>query len=511
MAAPRERSGARVPSGIVPRWEWRGFGEEFDVADEVLDPLSPERTGSSDERYLLSSHSDASVKVRDDKMDVKRQIEVDEYGLELWAPTLKADFPLTQDEVRETSAALGVGIADQREASTLDDLVGRVLDGRDGLVVVDVHKRRTHYDVDGCMVEATEISVDGTMTRTVTVESPDRSVVVDTLARLGLAGRRNVSLARGLKTLVGFGTTRFAVIDIGTNSVKFHLAERRADGAMRTVEDRAETTRLGEGQGDDGVLAAEPIARTVDAVRTMAAHARRHDVAEIVAVGTAGLRRAPNRSILVDAVRSEAHVDVEVISGVDEARLAYLAATSALPVARGALAVFDSGGGSTQFTFGADTRVDDQFSVDVGAVRIAERFDLAGQVSTAALDEVLDALAAELSRLGERPRPDSVVAIGGTATNLAAVHHGLTEYDPDVVHGTILDVAELDRQIELYRSRDADERRAIAGLQPARAEVILGGACIVRTVLTSLGHETMTVSDRGLRHGVLIDRFGADR
>ena len=75
------------------------------------------------------------------------------------------------------------------------------------------------------------------------------------------------------------------------------------------------------------------------------------------------------------------------------------------------------------------------------------------------------------------------------------------------MHGTVVDLVELDRQIELYRTRGVEDRRQIAGLQPARAEVILAGACIVRTILTELGCHSMTVSDRGLRHGVVIGRF----
>jgi len=102
-----------------------------------------------------------------------------------------------------------------------------------------------------------------------------------------------------------------------------------------------------------------------------------------------------------------------------------------------------------------------------------------------------------------------VIAIGGTSTNLAAVKHGLRRYDPDLVHGTVVDVAEVDRQIEAYRRQPADGRRQIAGLQPARAEVILAGACIVRSILTLTGQEAVTVSDRGLRHGVAAERFGS--
>jgi exopolyphosphatase/guanosine-5'-triphosphate,3'-diphosphate pyrophosphatase len=98
--------------------------------------------------------------------------------------------------------------------------------------------------------------------------------------------------------------------------------------------------------------------------------------------------------------------------------------------------------------------------------------------------------------------------MGGALTNLAAVAHGLAEYDPDVVHGTRLDTAEIDRQIELYRTRAAGDRRAIVGLQPARAEVILAGACVVRSVLTKLDRESLVVSDRGLRHRLIADRFG---
>lgn len=95
--------------------------------------------------------------------------------------------------------------------------------------------------------------------------------------------------------------------------------------------------------------------------------------------------------------------------------------------------------------------------------------------------------------------------MGGAVTNLAAVKHGLEVYDPDAVHGTVLEHDEIDRQIELYRTRTAEQRRQIVGLQPNRAEVILAGACIV---LDLLALDALSVSDRGLRHGVLIDRFG---
>jgi exopolyphosphatase/guanosine-5'-triphosphate,3'-diphosphate pyrophosphatase len=151
--------------------------------------------------------------------------------------------------------------------------------------------------------------------------------------------------------------------------------------------------------------------------------------------------------------------------------------------------------------------VDERFSVNVGAVRYTESFGLDHAVSPQQLGAAMQAIAADLSCLDGRAAPDALAAMGGAVTNLAAVRHQLAQYDPEVVQGTVLDRAEVDRQIELYRSSDADGRRGIAGLQPKRAEVILAGACIVRTIMQKLGKESLTVSDRGLRHGVLAERF----
>jgi exopolyphosphatase/guanosine-5'-triphosphate,3'-diphosphate pyrophosphatase len=495
---------------IVPRWEWRTFGEPLGTADELLATLRPERSQDSDEVYVLSDQGDASVKIRDDLMDVKHLEQVNDDGLELWHPVMKAAFPLSPEQVAFVVQTLNVAApALDRPVTTVEELRDAVVRPNPELLAVRVHKSRTHYDIDGCMVEVTSLSSDGSTTRTLAVESPDPGLVTATIRKCGLAGRRNVNVPRGLKALVGFGSRRHAVIDVGTNSVKFYLGEHRADGSVQAVVDRADVTRLGEDLEEAGELTDAAMQRTVDAVAGMVEEARRNAALDIAAVGTAGLRIAPNRQAFVDAVKSRTGITVEVISGEEEGRLAYLAATSALPITGEQLVVFDSGGGSSQFTFGGLGQVDERFSVDVGAVRVAERFGLAEAVGEEVVDAALDAVADDLGRLDERSRPDAVVAIGGTSTNLAAVEHGLEQYDADVVHGTTLDIAEIDRQIELYRTRDAEARRQIAGLQPARAEVILAGACIVRTILTKLGHDSLTVSDRGLRHGVFLERFGS--
>jgi exopolyphosphatase/guanosine-5'-triphosphate,3'-diphosphate pyrophosphatase len=499
-----------LPSGIVPRWEWRTFGESVGLAGDLLSTREPELVEESDELYLLSEDSDASVKVRKGLMDVKQLEAVNADGLEQWRPVLKKAFPLEAQDMSTVLNALGVAPGEiDSESYTLDDLLGELVRPNPSLTAVQVHKRRAHYHVDGCMTEISEIVVGGQTTRTVAVEDEDPALVSAVLQELSLADLPNVCAARGLKTLVGFDPVCFAVIDIGTNSVKLHVGERRAGDVWRTIVDRAEVTRLGEGLRESGTLQPEPVRRTAEAVVGMVGEARRSGAAEIAAVATAGMRIASNPEELVDAVQERCGVGIEVISGEEEARLAYRAATSELDLGTDTLAVFDTGGGSTEFTFGRAGRVEERFSVDVGAAPYTERFGLDGVVSEELVRTACDAISADLERLEGRPRPAVLIGMGGALTNLASVQHGLETYDSDVIHGTVLDRAEIDRQITLYSTRTADQRREIVGLQPGRAEVILAGACIVRTVLDKLHCDDLTVSDRGLRHGLIVERFSA--
>jgi exopolyphosphatase / guanosine-5'-triphosphate,3'-diphosphate pyrophosphatase len=302
---------------------------------------------------------------------------------------------------------------------------------------------------------------------------------------------------------------RYAVIDVGTNSVKFNISERRDDRTWRTVVDRAEITRLGEGLEKTGEISSDAMERTVSAIAAMATEARDQGATEIAAVGTMGMRTARNSQEFIDAVQRSCGLRIEVIPGEEEGRLAYLAVKSGLGLAKGSLAIFDTGGGSTQFTFGHGSTVEEQFSLNVGAVRFTEQFGLGGLVSAEQLRAALDAISAGLVRIDNRPAPDALVGMGGAITNIAAVKHGLAKYDPDIVQGSVIERAEIERQIELYRSRSLVDRRKIVGLQPKRADVILAGACIVKTVMDKLDKDNLSVSDRGLRHGLLIDRFAS--
>jgi exopolyphosphatase / guanosine-5'-triphosphate,3'-diphosphate pyrophosphatase len=497
-----------VSKEVVPRWEWRTFGHDLGDAQRWFAAREAESAQESDETYVLSRESDASVKIRGGQLDVKRCEQVDDAGLEQWRPVLKASFPLSAADVGTALEALGVDAPLPEGEYPQERLMGEVVARSPDLLALDVHKRREHYTVGGAMAELSEVRTEDGSRRTIAVESEDPAKVVAAVRELGLSSRRNVNMARGLKALAGFGGRRFAVIDVGTNSVKLFVAERAADGEWTTVVDRSEITRLGEGLAETGRLNDEAAARTLKVITAMADEARRLGAESIAAVGTAGLRIAADSAQFAAAVREHAGVEPEVLSGEEESRLAYLAAEASVGVGEESIVVFDTGGGSSQFTFGHGDQVEERFSVEVGAVRYTERFGLDGEVDAETLTAAREAIAGDLARLDGRPTPDRLIGIGGAVTNLTAVKLELADYDPDAVRGSTLEAAEVERQIELYRTRSADERREIVGLQPKRAEVILAGACIVRTVLDKLGRDSLTVSDRGLRHGLMLERFG---
>src|SRR5580704_15299522 len=252
---------------------------------------------------------------------------------------------------------------------------------------------------------------------------------------------------------------RYAVIDIGTNSVKFNISELRDDGTWLTIVDRAEITRLGEGLEKTGDIGSDAMERTVSAICAMVEEARKTDVAKIAAVGTMGMRTAHNSQQFIDAVEQRCGVKIEVISGVEEGRLAYIAVKSGLGLAEGALAIFDTGGGSSQFTFGNGSTVEERFSVNVGAVRYSEKFGLSGVVAPEQLRAALAAIAGDLARLDNRAAPDVLVGMGGAITNIAAVKHRLAKYDASVIQGSVLERAEVDRQVQMYSTKSLDDRR----------------------------------------------------
>ena len=297
-----------------------------------------------------------------------------------------------------------------------------------------------------------------------------------------------------------------AVIDVGTNSIKFHAAKKKADGSLETVLDKNDIARLGEGLRETGLIAPEALERNALSVAAFAEKAKELGaVPEIV--GTMALRTAKNAADFASRVKELTGLDVRIIPGEEEARLSYLAVLSGLPLAGGELVTFDTGGGSTEFVYGKGTEMVRKFSIPLGAVRITEEFFADDPVRPGSVDAAVKEIRSSLTGGGVLGSPEAIVGMGGTVTSLASVKFKMETYDPDVVQGSVLTLAELKDMVAMFASMTLEERKGVTGLQPKRADVILAGTCIVCAILELLGASSFTVSDRGLRHGLAYELF----
>ena len=308
------------------------------------------------------------------------------------------------------------------------------------------------------------------------------------------------------RTLVG----TFATIDIGTNTTLLLVARTEMSGAITVLENRAEITRLGRGIGEKGAgasrLQPENIAKTLEALRTYAALAKKHG-AIIAAIGTEGLRRAPNGADFLGPAAEILGVPVEVIDGAREAALTFRASAASFPEASraGAMIVIDIGGGSTEIVLAARGAVTWSRSLPLGSVRLTEKHvshDPPQASEIAAIAREID------GALSVVPWPGSgatLVGVAGTVTSLAAMALHLQSYDPARVHGYDLAVAAIDAEIARLRTATQAERERIVGLDPKRADVILAGALILRRIAAAAGVGAIRVSDRGIRWGLLYE------
>ena len=301
---------------------------------------------------------------------------------------------------------------------------------------------------------------------------------------------------------------RLAAIDIGTNSTKMTVADMADDGSLQVVDEDSEVTRLGEGVDAAKRLGDEAVRRTLAAVHRFAVAARSQGAVRVLAAGTSALRDAGNGPDFIAQANAQAGVHVEIITGEREARLAYGAVRSddslSLP-ADAPLLVFDIGGGSTELILGQGFALLEHKSLDVGAVRLTERFLLADPPTD---DQVAQACRFADGLLATFPvaaRTPAVVGIGGTAVSLAAVTRARPQSDPAAVHAVTLTGADVSAALHRFRSVSLAQRRLIPGLEPKRADVIVGGALLLLRLLARFGAEQFTVSARGLRYGLLAE------
>ena len=284
-----------------------------------------------------------------------------------------------------------------------------------------------------------------------------------------------------------------AAIDIGSNSVRLLLW---ADG--RALYKKTDTTRLGEGLARTGELSAQAMARTADAVARFCAEAKGAGAGRVAAFATAAVRGARNKEEFIRLVRERCGLDVDVLSGEREA-LAALA--GALGGREGG--VVDVGGASTELTVRGGGGVYAR-SADIGAVRLK---DLCGEDAAA-----LSALIGEkLALFADAPACPFLVAVGGTATSLAALEKQVVPYDPARIEGTVLTADAAEGWGRRLLSLSQEERLRLPGMDVRRADILGGGALLLAAAARRAGADRFTVSERDNLEGYLALTQGGER
>ena len=309
---------------------------------------------------------------------------------------------------------------------------------------------------------------------------------------------------------------RLAVIDVGTNTVRLLVAESDGRSAYRTLLTAQEITRLGQGLLPDRELQAEPIRRTIRALRRYRELAEAQGAAAILAVGTSALREATNRAAFLTAARDDAGIEVTVIPGEEEARLGLLGVRAGLRGAPARLAMMDIGGGSTELLLADGETILAAVSTGLGVVKLTESCLHTDPPLPAELETVRRKASGRFDRartveLRGMPPGDVLVGTAGTVTSLAAVDLALAPYDPVRVTGHRLTRVRIAETVDRLASLPLADRRRVPGLEPARADVIVAGGVICLAAMDALGFSELTVSDGGLREGILLDHLGRRR
>ena len=298
-----------------------------------------------------------------------------------------------------------------------------------------------------------------------------------------------------------------AAIDCGTNSTRLLVT----DGS-RAVERLMRITRLGEGVDGTGRLSPDAIARTVSVLREFRSAMDRDGVQAVRMSATSAVRDASNREQFMAAAEDVVGIRPEVLSGMEEGRLAFAGATAELDPSNGPFLVVDIGGGSTELVVGRDEPVGVE-SMDVGCVRITEKFlhhdPPRPEELSDALMEVRDQLEDAVRAVPELNDAQQMIGLAGTVTTVAAVELGLTEYDRDRIHHFWLTRAAAEDVFRTLATESAAQRAHNPGLEAGRVDVIVGGAAVLVGIFRVFAFDAMLVSESDILDGLVRSQIGS--
>jgi exopolyphosphatase/guanosine-5'-triphosphate,3'-diphosphate pyrophosphatase len=290
--------------------------------------------------------------------------------------------------------------------------------------------------------------------------------------------------------------TRVAAVDIGTNSTRLLVADVEGE-SVQELDRRLEITRLGEGVDERRILLPHAIARVRNVLAEYRRAAEGAGAARTLAFATSAVRDAENGEAFLGEVEWSYGFRTALLSGDQEALLTFRGVSAGREVSAGTV-VLDVGGGSTELILGGPEGVSFHTSLDLGCVRLTERF---GAEFEATASHVRDVLA---ERLPADLGPTGAIGVAGTITTLATLDLGLDEEDPELVHGHRLSAETIEAQTDRLEGMTVEEIRALRGMHPDRAPVIAAGAVVVRETLTHFGLNALEVSEHDIMHGAAL-------
>jgi exopolyphosphatase / guanosine-5'-triphosphate,3'-diphosphate pyrophosphatase len=300
---------------------------------------------------------------------------------------------------------------------------------------------------------------------------------------------------------------RLSAVDIGTNTILMLIADVDEAGALRVVRDEHVIARLGEGVDEHHRILPETFDRVLGFLSEYKRIHENEHSEHVVACGTSALRDAINRDEFITFIRERVGFGITVLSGDEEARLTYLGGISEFvgQESNHAYAVLDIGGGSTEVTFGQGKQIQSKHSIDVGSVRLTERHLRKSPPDPGVLAQAQNTVATTVQQIPRLPGDARWIGVAGTLTTLAAIDLDLQTYDRDRVSGHKLTLESIDGIFHRLKRMTLDQLKSVPQILPQRADILLGGVVILTEVMKRMDVRQITVSDRGLRYGILLN------
>jgi len=297
--------------------------------------------------------------------------------------------------------------------------------------------------------------------------------------------------------------SRVAAIDCGTNSIRLLIADITGDNfkeVLRTME----IVRLGQGVDQNKAFHPDAIDRTLKAVELFRDQIASKGVEKIRFCATSATRDASNRNLFIDGVRDILGIEVEVIPGEEEAELSFIGATKELRQSDAPFLVVDIGGGSTEFVFGSE-KVEFAKSVNVGCVRMSERHlntqpPSMAQIAQAIVD--IDIAITQAAAVVPITTANTLVAVAGTATTVAASALELTDYDRHLIHLSRISSDKVHKVAASFQSMNKDQIASLGFMHPGRVDVITAGSLVLSRIMAATGATEFVASESDILDGM---------